>query len=334
MITDQDVHFHTPHDADQDWAETNYFSFYIPELQLAGGVYVVMRPGVGVCIGEVLVFNRLSTDHLDILYFDSNQHMPVPDDLSDYALANGIEVQAIRPPRDYRIDYVGVDDTELHLDVTGLMEPYDINDGSMCPTATGDQHGEGSGFGSAFAGHFDLTARVTGTLKLYGQTFAIDCVDTMDHSWGPRPVREMRSMAWGHAQFGEDYCCHAIWQFGPFADPSSQFTLVHGYVLEHGTVHGLVSGRMDATRHGRLLTAATMHVVDSRGRQHTISGRTVASDTWSCYTALEVQHVFLEWEEAGRIGHGVIQQTFPVRAMSRARSEDAVARMAEALGVA
>lgn len=332
MITEQDVRFHTPTDDDPTWGETNYFPFMIPEHNLVGAVYVVMRQPVGVCVGEVVIFNRLSGDRMDVLYFDSNQQMRLPDDLADYALDNGIRVRVTDAPRSYRIDYEGVDDTELHLELNGLMDPYDIHDPAMCPTAPpAERAAEGSGFGTAYSGHFDMTARVTGTLRLYGETFTIDCLDTMDHSWGPRPVRDMHTIGWGHAHFGEDLCCHAIWQAGEPSERADRWGLVHGYVLEDGAVTGLTSGRMDVTRHDEMLTSARVEVMDARGRTHTMTGRTVSSDVWHCYTALEVRHLLLEWESGGRVGHGVIQETYPVQRFARARNAARVREMAQAL---
>src|SRR5438552_2443567 len=135
MITDADVEFHTPADADHHWAETNQFCFYIPEHRIVGTIYTCVRKGLGVCVSEVILYDRLTRDRWDVLYIDSHQHLPAPDRLSRYGLANGLKVEAVRPPRDYRVDYAGMDGTEIHLDVAGLMDPYDIHDRSMCPTA-------------------------------------------------------------------------------------------------------------------------------------------------------------------------------------------------------
>ncbi len=129
-----------------------------------------------------------------------------------------------RGPRDYRVDYVGVDNTELHLDVRGLMEPYDIHDPDIDPLAVADNATavEKSGFGSAYSSHFDLTSHMTGSLKVRGEEHAIDCVAVMDHSWGPRAERGLKSMCWMNANFAEDYALHAILAF----DPSIQASLI------------------------------------------------------------------------------------------------------------
>ena len=38
-------------------------------------------------------------------------------------------------PRDYRIDYVGSDGTEIHVDYVGIMQPFDIHDRDENPLA-------------------------------------------------------------------------------------------------------------------------------------------------------------------------------------------------------
>ncbi len=130
------------------------------------------------------------------------------------------------------------------------MEPYDIHDPTMSPTAPPERADqiEGSGFGAGFTGHFEMTAGVTGTLTLAGRTFDVDCVDTMDHSWGPRTERGMRSVCWGGGHFGEDYAWHGLIAKDPFAAPEDEFRLAHGYILEDGKVIGLTGGTMVVRR--------------------------------------------------------------------------------------
>lgn len=332
MITAQDTKFHhIPGEPDHLWAETNYFAFHIPEHNLVCMIYVVARAGTGACVGEVIVFNSLSLDRRNVIYFDSNHHMPLPTDFSDYTLANGISIKAVEGPRDYRIDYVGVDDTELHLDVRGLMEPYDIHDRSMCPTAPelrSDQI-KHSGFSTGYSGHFDMSLKVTGSFRLHGRDFAVDCVDTMDHSWGPRPFRDMTTIGWQHAHFGEDYVVHSIWKFDPGLPQDRQFWVAHGYALVDGEVRGLTGGTMGVsrTRGDDLPVSAHIDVTDRTGARHLITGRALASDNWVCYSSLQINHVYFEYRAGDRIGHGAHQEAFPLDMMARVNGKQALEAM-------
>ncbi|MCB2051472.1 MAG: hypothetical protein KDE63_08590, partial [Novosphingobium sp.] len=187
MIRPQDVGYHTPDDVKHDWAETNYFSFVVPEANLTGWVYTIARPAVGAMVCDIEVMDRIGRITLETCYFDFQQHLPLPDKLENYTLPNGLSLKTENEPRDYLIDYQGTDDTFFKLRIAGLMEPFDIHDPSMDPLASTDP--TKSGFGAAYSNHFDMTAHVTGNVRVRGTDYDVDCVTTMDHSWGPRNER-------------------------------------------------------------------------------------------------------------------------------------------------
>lgn len=337
MITPDDVKFHTPPGADHHWAETTHIAFQVPEHDLNCAIYLVAKAGIGVIVCEVIVFNTLSLDRREVLYFDSEHHLPVPADFSDYTLPNGFSLKAVNPPRDYRVDYVGTDDTEFHLDITGLMEPYDIHDPAMCPTAvpiSDEERVRRAGFGAAYTAHYDMSVRIRGTLRVHGRTFDVDCVDTMDHSWGPRPTRNLGMMGWQHAHFGPDYGMHAIWLFDAPTDDRplwevETFHLGHGYVVDHGEVFGLKSGTMTARREGSLPVQYTVEVVDRADRTHTFTGDARSAHNWVCYQALQINYVLCEWRSgSGEVGSGIHQESFPLNLMARHPSSPARQRLA------
>jgi hypothetical protein len=187
MIRPQDVRFHVPNDIQYDWAETSFFSIYLPEANVTAWTYVVARIGVGAIACDVEAIDRIGRVSLDALYIDFQQHLPVPERFEAFTLPNGFSLKTMNEPRDYLIDYVGSGDTAFHWAVKGLMEPFDIHDATMDPLASHDPNA--SGFGSAYANHFDMTAHVVGTATIRGKRYDVDCVTTMDHSWGPRNER-------------------------------------------------------------------------------------------------------------------------------------------------
>lgn len=178
MIRAQDVSYHTPADVGYDWAETAFFSIYLPEPNITAWIYVVARNGVGAMLCDVEVIDRIGRVSLDALYMDVQQHLPIPDRFEAFQLPNGLSMRTMNEPRGYQLDYVGVGDTEFHWTIEGLMTPYDIHDPDMDPLASPDVNA--SGFGSAYANHFDMTARVTGTAQIRGKDYDVDCVTTMD----------------------------------------------------------------------------------------------------------------------------------------------------------
>lgn len=105
MIRAADVAFHTPADVEYDWAETNYFSFYIPEANITAWLYVIARPGVGACVVGVQAIDKIGRLGLEALYVDFQQHLPMPAKLEDFTLPNGLTMKTFDEPRGYRIDH-------------------------------------------------------------------------------------------------------------------------------------------------------------------------------------------------------------------------------------
>jgi hypothetical protein len=308
MIHPEDVKFHTPKDVGYDWAETNFFSIYLPEPNIAAWVYTVARPGVGAFVADVEAINCISTQSIDAIYVDFQQHLPMPIKLQDYSLPNGLSLKTHNEPRDYHIRYQGNDDTEFDWYVKGIMEPFDIHDPSMDPLASADP--TQSGFGSAYANHFDMTAHISGTAKIRGHKFDVDCVTVMDHSWGPRNERLMRNMGWINACFGEDYSVQAIYAFNPLANDWAAFELAHGYALVDGKVRGLISGKLRAVRHGQFAIGYEMRVTDIDHREHVLIGTPVAQHPWSCYSNSHAKLSMVRWFADGREGYGQAQENW------------------------
>ncbi|GGY99070.1 DUF7064 domain-containing protein [Novosphingobium colocasiae] len=314
MIRDEDLRYHTPADVTHDWAETSFFSVYVPEANLTAWVYIIARPGVGAIVCDVEVIDGVGRYSLDARYIDFQQHLPLPQNFESYSLPNGLTFKG-HSIRNYQLDYIGVDDTELHWTVEGVMEPFDIHDPAMDPLASTDANA--SGFGAAYANHFDMTARTTGTLKVRGKEYAIDCVTTMDHSWGPRGERGMRSMGWINGNFSAKDAFQTIWTFNPLAPLAEQFALAHGYVIADGEVRGLTKGRIQAVdRSGPFPSGYEMEVEDAAGRKYRYTGKVVAQHPWPCYSCTFAKFSTVEWTDGSHIGHGLAQENWPLDSLT------------------
>ncbi len=315
MITAKDIDFHHAPDVNHEWAETNFFSFYIPEERLLGTVYTVVRARLGVCVSEFIVYRGLATDRLNVVHYDVSEHLPMPKRYADYELPNGMHVKAVNAPRDYRIDYKGRNGTELHIDYLGLMDPFDIHDATQNARAHGDAaaQAQGSGFGEGYKGHFDQTSHVKGELLLGGRKYKIDCVDTMDHSWGPRPEYGMHTFCWMHASFGKGLTVHMILHFKPFESREQQYELAHGYVLREGKVSPVVKATVGADRVGMLGVSMEVDVTDAGGDTVSMRGGAMAGGNWPCYLCLNITNTLHQWTTTdGRTGYGVVQDIWTV----------------------
>ena len=318
MITDVDLQFHTPPDVDHQWAETNWWGFYVPEANLYGWVYMVFRAGAGAVMCDVEIIDRCSPLMYDARYVDIQNHMKIPDRLDSFALPNGLEFTA-RSPREYRLDYIGVHDTELHVDLVGIHEPFDIHDPDIDPmartqSAEAQQH---SGFGAAYANHFDLTTRVTGTLILRGETYKVDCLATQDHSWGPRPERGMKTMTYMNAHFGLDGVVQTIFDFDPSQGDGSQHVFKHGYVVEEGELVGLVDASLRVDHRGIFPESVQLSATDVRGGVHELSATPRAFCQWVPYGICPTGHSMLAWTtSSGREGVGTLMEAYPLDTVS------------------
>ena len=321
MITASDLEYHTPADAGHTWAETYFFPIIIPEERLMITVYVVTRPGLGVMVNDVAVYGSLSETRSDLIYFHVEPHLPAPVRFSDIRSPMGLSVQAVNPPRDYRIDYVGYNDTEIHVDWIGLMDPFDIHDPAHSPKAakTVEAQHAGSGLGAAWGGHFDLTGRVVGTVKIRGKEYKVDCVERMDHSWGHRNPIVMNAQDSISASFGESLALHVITHLDLNAPAGADQKLAHAYILEDGVVYGVTDCQLQTIRLGSVVTSMDMKLTDIRGKVFHFHGYSEIGAPWNAYAATVTYTSMMRWIYEGRVGHGCVMETMGLPALTQRR---------------
>ena len=322
MIKPEDIEYHVPAGIDHTYAETNFFVAFIPEERILATFYTLTRKSIGVCLVDVAIFGCLSDNRAEMLYLDTQQQLPAPARLSRFETPNGLKIHA-EDLRHYKLDYAGFDDTEAHLYIEGLTEPFDIHDPQHSPKATphhAEARHEGSGLGAAYGHHFDMTCRVSGTLKLRGKTYPVQCVSTMDHSWGPRCEVGLKSMGWMNAHFGEDYALHWINRLDLTKPAGQQEALAHGYVVDNGRFYGLQDLKMRSNRLGAVNVAIDIVATDVRGKQHTLYGTPMVGAPWSCYTGVMLQMAMSRWiTSEGRIGYGLNMENYPLDLVARLR---------------
>lgn len=312
MIHDSDIAFHTPANASYDWAETGFFNFYVPEANLMAWVYIVHRAGVGATVADVEIVDRWARGIDEAVYMDMTNHNPLPASAEKFSLPNGLSFEA-RSLREYLLEYKA-GGVALDLRCTSLMEPYDIHDPAMDPMATADTTAANanSGFGAAYAAHFDMTVRITGTLSFGGVTHVVDCVSTMDHSWGPRPESGMHPILWVNAHFGEGYALHGIFAYDRYAPIGQQHHFKHGYALIDGKVRGAKAGAVRTTRDGLLPLGAEVSLIDVDEREHCVIGKALTHHPWIPYGNNFAPVSLMRWQSDNLIGHGTYMEGLPL----------------------
>jgi hypothetical protein len=246
-------------------------------------------------------------DRKDSIYVDCQQHLPAPMRLSDYTLECGLSVKALNPPRDYAIRYHGRNNVAFDLRFAAIMDPYDINDRPGEKSQAGQQEFPLQAY---TGGHFDMSGRVTGVLHIADRTLPVDCIATMDHSWGSRPQipNPVPAASWVNAHFGKDYVVHAIWAIDFSRAKASQYSLLCGYVLKDGELLNIVSGsaRADRLAHAcHLATSVELEVTDHRGGIHKISGALLSATSLAQHPSADTFQSMYRWHsENGSVGYG------------------------------
>ncbi len=303
MIRPEDADYHVKPDSHWQWVETIALPFCVPDANINVIVYVVTRPMLGVCMADITIIDRISDLWEEQAYIDNQQHMPCPEKLSDFTLPNGLTVKAVDPTRHYRVEYDGIDDTSFRLDYHALHTAYDINDPTLDPLAAARN---GPAWDSSWSGHYEMTYRITGELVLRGKRHVVDCVETGDRSWGPRPERENASVIWWHVSFGEALSCHMFVKHD-IATTNEMGDLISGYILEDGTLTGLVAARGRQDYRGAMPMGGEVSVTDARGRTFDFTYSTVNGCYWAPYPSNTFLQSSLRASHRGLIGTGAQQ---------------------------
>jgi hypothetical protein len=315
VIEDADAAFHETDANEPTWAETNFFGFYNAEKHLNVGVYALFRPNLGI-VGSTICMNsrRINTPwEADFCDMRASLPIPRPYDLCDYRLANSLHVTCERPNAKWHIGYDDGEGTTIDVAYEAIMPAFDIHDPQMDPMAAAAQAAAASGnfaWGTAYNGHFDQSGRFRGNVSVRGEAYPIDCLSTMDHSWGPRAERGSPNMSWLHAHFGDDLAIHAIFRFDPHAG-GVVLELAHGYVADRSGVYGLRAGTGSTQRSAdRYADRVALQLVDATGRSWDLTGRGLTTFPWFPWPNMVGFNVLAEWTCGTRTGFGEIQDFF------------------------
>ncbi len=327
MIRDEDVHFHAPDPGEPTWAETNFFGFYNDEAKLNVGVYALFRTNLGIVSSTICMNSGFARAPWEADFCDLRASMPIPEprNLSDFKLDNSLSIRCLKPNMDWQINYDDGAGTLIDVLYRSIMPPFDIHDPDMDPMkAKALKAAEADGkfaWGTAYNGHFDESGRFQGTVSVRGRSYPIDCISTMDHSWGPRPERGAPNMSWLHAHFSRDLAMHAIFSFDPTTN-GRLLKLAHGYVVEHGKVFGLREAHGETLRE-RYAESVQLVLVDSADREWNLSAEGLTTFPWQCWPNMVSFNVLGRWRCGNLVGYGEIQDFFEMPQLTALNADPA-----------
>jgi hypothetical protein len=319
VLTPQDALFHEPFPGEWRFAETNWFSFMIPEVPLRGHVMNLFRTNLGVVRSHVFLYTGQSQPNVLGWAFNREDfHLPYEGNLDDYALANGLHVRMTRPFEHWTIEYESGLDTRFELEFEALMP-------AICTLETKIEEA-GPGYtvfhrqdadAPKATGHIDQIHNVTGEVVLNGTRYQVDYPSAHDHSWSPR--REFGHNVIGnfdHAHFGRDFTISAQTR----NDEPDHGIVTNGYVLDHGEVFALKSGEARYSMEGWRTRRIDYEVEDTRGKTYRLQGETLVQTEHVGVNAFSTCS-FMRWEMDGERGFGESAWHWDVQKMQAAIRE-------------
>jgi len=290
MISAADDGFHPPAESDIWWTETAWFGFAVPERRIAGALYPLFRPNLGVCAASVHVWDDRAEAPWAVLYARTFWHLPLPQRLQSMELECGLSYECVEPLRSYRLRYADGDALALDLTFDALIAPHSV--------------GAGSG-----RGHFDQPGRVQGLLRLRGEELRVDCLEMRDRSWGPRS--DAVGLRGGY-DYGTVSARDGFHTLSIFAGDREQ--IVGGYLLRDGELADVVSGTREvvARERGhpqRVRVVAT----DQLGRKLEAEGECVNRLAFQASPGLFAWMSLTHWRFGDHAAWGEDQEVWPSR---------------------
>ena len=327
MIRDEDAEFHAPDTDDPTWAETNYFGFYNAEERPQHRPLRPVRPKLGG--GQLHGLDELPAggEPWEADYCDIAQRMPIPEPRACWTTSCPTASQAAASSRTAS----GTSPTttaghEIDVRYTALMPAYDIHDPARIRWPRSRRGGKSPG-ARPTPGTSTRPARSQGEVLVRGRKVPIDCVATMDHSWGPRPERRQAHMSWLHAHFADDLAVHGMFDFDQ-ASNGTELWLAHGYVLDQGNVQGLKAGRATVERmQERFPERVELAIMDSGDNLYQLTSEALTTYPWQC----QPRHRFRSTHSpagisADSVGFGEIQDFFELPQLNALNADAATER--------
>ena len=286
-VTPADDRLHPPGSPHPLWTETAWFAFMVPERGLAGTIYPVFRPNLGVASLGVYVWDASACEPWRVPYGLGLWHLPLPaGDLDDLSLA-GLRLRCLEPLARYALAYEDGDRIALELDYVGLLPP----------------RGVGIGGGR---GHLDQPCRVRGRLRLRGEEIAVDCLDLRDRSWSVRDDRGSVRASYSYAMASER---DGFLAAGFEHEGASR--LVAGFLLRDGVAAALAAGTREVVaRECGHPARVRLQARDALGRSLEAEGACVSRLANPATPGLFAWMSLTDWQFDGRRAFGSDQDVW------------------------
>ena len=304
MITADDFKFHARDQADPSWTETLFVIFSSPEEAISGNLYTLARPNLNICHSSIEIHRGMCFHPWQVHHNDAQMHLRCPERFEAFTLDNGLSFRALNA-RDSEFSYRSLDGKcQLELSYRAVCDPFDPHDPAQVPSLGG---GKVEGYDGWNNGHMESTGHVTGELTLRGRRYAIDCVDGMNKSWGPRRDWGNKGASWIHVNLGGTHGAFLVFGLA-FESKELRYTpFKYGFLAVDGVRRPIVSAEMIAKRSDMLVTRADVRFQDDRGTDYTARGTTVAAAPWYNFNPSSAAfQTLMRWESDHGVGYSHI----------------------------
>jgi hypothetical protein len=305
VFTARDDRFHFD-ELGSDWwgTETCWFSFCHPERKLGGWLYTLIRPNIGTVAGGAWIWDNSTHLPWEAPYSANYSAMQLPrdQDLDDITLPTGVSIRVIEPCTSYALGFEDGDRLQLSLRFDAVMPPEPL-------TATGSTFGR--------ANHFDQFGRITGEMRLHGESIAIDCFAARDRTWGRRREDRPRQAAYVTGIAAADHAFLAVTNVDEERNP-----IAYGFLRRDGRTVPLAEGerRLKRDPDTGWITHIVMEAEDREGRSLRAVGEPVNRIILNRHSFIDINSM-IRWEIDGAVGWGEDQDMWPVHRFSRVRRE-------------
>lgn len=308
----QDDRFHPAASGDRTITETVWWNFYVPERNIDAEIYLQFRPNIGVTYAGIYIWDGFCRHFTDLRYFDTRSYLPLPtSNLDDLVLENGFSMRVVEPLKRYQLSYDAGGEASFELEFNALAPPIGFN------AAFADAER------AAYApGHLDQVGRMTGELRLDGETIKVDCITQRDRSWGANRKEEPGyppDVDWHSAHFGEELWFQCwLWHAEPVAND-----LQGGVVYKSGRAVPLVAAERRAQYEPSGVEARIieLRLTDAEGVVHELHGQVRNMFPWPGWFNMVGFAGLVEWRLDGRTGWGEVHDGRTVKGVIAHRKD-------------
>jgi hypothetical protein len=302
--------------AEPNTVHTHYFGFQVPEAQIGGFTYIRYQPYFPLCQGSVIIFQGSdNVAHLDTAYLDWEMAMPYPETKAQViTTANGFRIEFLELGRTARISYASSDGATSFELLQDAVTPL-IARGAVIPGENLHVSDEPGGS--------EQYMHVTGSLKLNGENFAVDCFMPRDRSWRQsrteaRGGRHDPPIAWTPVYFPETgLAFNQVGFEAPDSKPAWGAALaipdgmpIHHFAWVHraGELREVTTVRREVQQLHPWVPAPmhqTIEATDDAGNDYRFIGEAIAMASIPSWPNAGTYDSVIRWTDAeGHVGYG------------------------------